>query len=56
LPRVQKDSALGRLALAWMFVSSSPIVPAHLTRKRKHLNEQPLDLLAKSSPERRNRV
>ena len=29
---------------------------AHLARQQRHLNEQPLDLLEKSSPERRNRV
>ena len=29
---------------------------AHLARQQQHLNEQPLDLLEKSSPERRNRV
>jgi hypothetical protein len=29
---------------------------AHLARKQQHLNEQPLDLLEKSSPERRNRA
>jgi len=29
---------------------------AHLARQQQNLNEQPLDLLEKSSPERRNRV
>src|SRR3982751_4552502 len=57
LPACSYDSALCRLALAWILVPSrAHLEHAHLARHRQHLDEQPLDLLEKPSPERGDRV
>src|SRR3954466_6136722 len=57
LPACSYDSALWRLALAWILVPSRAHPEhAHLARHRQHLDEQPLDLLEKPAPERRDRV
>src|SRR3954451_6470786 len=57
LPACSYDSALCRLALAWILVPSrAHLEHAHLARHLQHLDEQTLDLLEKPSPERRDRV
>ena len=59
LPACSYDSALCRLALAWIFVPSRPTVPSFsrpVAGQQQYLYEQALGLRQKPPPERRDRV